>query len=316
MRNKKLYSRFVSAGVATIMGLSSGLALSTTHNSIINAAAINPQHRNINPIRYAYLLDQDGNNETRIMMDGDNFLLDGYYMNAQLSLVDATKTGLDAEFNVKLQFQIPGYNINNLKFYVFDRNPEHDSDIGEYEASSSPLDPVPAVYLSNLTSSGYNVHVYNGSLEEENFVAKAEFTLWPNGLTDMTSATKVNLLNSGGATIYDTDGTTALELSFLKPSETETDQFQLALPTKIVPYYARTIKVVFFASERDGGKPPNIDRTLYDYFYNGTITGITDDCLEYATDASWGNDVEYEAHFYIDEVLPQNFLCKAEGITE
>ncbi len=307
MTKNKFYSRLVSAMLALTIGAGSGLMLNSLAEFPTNALIANSH-------RYAYMIDQNGKNQTRIMMDGNNFLKDGFWMNAQLELVNEDALGMDTLFNVNLVFKIPGYDSSNLKFFIFDKNPQHPQNIMEYELSSSAIHPIPSIYVTNLQSSSYEVHVYNGSLAEENFVAKAEFTLWPNKVF-FSQRNVENLVDSAGRPIYGATGN-VLQLAYMPPVITQTDQFQLALPLEVIPYYARTIKAVFFAKNRPNEGPPSIDQTLYDYFYSGTVPAIDENTvyLEYAVDAGWGTQQIYEVHFYVDEVLPENFICKAENV--
>lgn len=263
-------------------------------------------------------IDTDLRTQTHYMMTGDNFLLLNYWMNAS---IQSTTGQQEEKFNVTLQFTIPGYNCctgyKNLLFYIFDKNQNNPSDMKEYRLTTSTADKTPKIFLENLSASNYEVHVYKDSLAEENFVAKSEFCCCPSSVTSLDYSFSVNLLDASGAPILDNRGV-PYKVIYETPKRIGSNQFSLYLPkvTSILPYNSHTIKVVFFATNRADGKSPNIDKDLYEYIFDGY--NLYDDmCFQFCPDAQAGIDIStsYEAHFYRDNVLPGNFICKAVGIT-
>jgi hypothetical protein len=296
---KRTTKKGLAAFLAAAIGVSSGLALTMVNGRQVDASAALRR----------YFDDSSVNNQTRIMMDGNNFLKSGFWMQASMTAVAPATT--PATYNAVLKFTIPGYDMNNLKFFVIDKNPLNGTVTKEYKASSSYASPTPTVYLPGLKQSSYDVHVYNGSLATENFVCKAEFSVTAN--TFANAAVQTNLLDGAGAPI--TISGTVQQLSYNKPEATNgANQVLLTLPSTVIPYSAQTIKVVFFATNRDGA-PVNIDQTLYDYaMMSGSGANAA---LNYFPEANWGTaaSTAYEAHFYKDEVKPGNFICKATNIT-
>lgn len=322
---KNLFNKGLAFFTALEMGLSTGAAMLFSNETFAENMPIvaNNENQNTSMLnefrRLGYFNDNDINNQTRIMMDGQNFLKDGYWMNASI-----TPTGTDEapSFQAKLNFIIPGYDSSRLRFYVLNKDATMPIETKEYKLSTSTQCCVPTLCLNDLKATSYEVHVYVDGLSEENFVAKAEFSCVPAyGGWGICSDNDTPVLDACGNQII-SNKYGPLRLGIAKPYNNKLGEHQylLALPAEVVPYYARTVKVVFFASERNG-EPVNIDKTLYDYIYKGRIypEGVSapESFLVFAPDAQWGTDpsVKYEAHFYVDEVKEGNFICKAVGIT-
>jgi len=296
-RLKNLTKKTLAAFLASALGLSSGAALTF----------LNKTYRTSASAGLSYFNDSDYLNQTRIMMDGNNCLKNGFWMNAAMTALSTTPE----TYSAVLKFTIPGYDPSNLKIFIMDKNPLNGYGIKEYQLSSSYFDPVPSIYLDKLKQSSYNVHVYNGSLSEENFIAKAEFSV-TNDSEFTGEASTVNLLDSAGAPIKLSD--TQQKLTYFSPTaSTGANQFKLSLPYGLIPYDCATVKVVFFATDRNG-EGINIDQTIYDYAWFDSAAN--DGSLIYYPEANWGIDdtTRYEAHFYKDEVQSGNFICKAVGI--
>lgn len=296
LNTKGAVKKGLAAFLASTIGLGSGAALIASFDSVPVSASGDSKLR--------YMNDNNTLYQSRIMMDGNNFLKTGFWMNAVLTESNPATT--PATYDATLKFTIPGYDMSNLKFFVMDKNPLNGNSVKEYTLSSSELNPTPSIYLAGLKQGSYDVHVYNGSLAGENFVCKAEFVVTSN---TFTTSDKVDLVDGSGAPIK-INGETQ-QLTYWKASDkTGAYQTAMSLPYSLIPYNAQTVKVVFIASDRNG-EPVNIDQTLYDYvwYYAGYYN--------YFPDANWGIDssVTYEAHFYRDEVKEGNFICKATGIT-
>jgi hypothetical protein len=297
-KTKGLLKKGLSTLLATTIGLSSGAVLTNLSGGQTASAATVPQLRDISR---PYWLDQ-----THTMMDGNNFLKDGFWMNAKIKQIE----GAARQFSAVLRFKIPGYDMKNLKFYMMSKNTVVG---GVVEVKYSAEDD--CITLPLLSQTTYDIHVYNGELATENFVCKADFCVtygWQG------TGTETPLLDGDGNPLT-MDGT-ALNLTYSKVDSWQgTYQPKLQLPRRVVPYDSRTVKVVFFASERES-ETINIDHTLFDLAREWDSvdfnTGINNGAVEFYPEALWGiaADTQYEAHFYKDEVLPGNFICKATGL--
>lgn len=298
-KSKNMFKKSISAVLASIMTLGSGAAITTFNKTL--AATKNTSLK--------YFNDGSITEQTRIMMDGNNFLNTNYWMNATIA-ADANNAN---KYTAKLEFTIPGYenNLNDLKFYVRDRSSATSGDFVEYSFAGG----LKYLYLTNLNPASYEVHVYNKSLAAKNFVCKAEFscivsTNVPTGTGTFTSNT--GLVNAVGEPITATGGPPVqLKLTYDDSSNTDSKQIILKLPSSVVPYNASTVKVAFFAQDEYRGEAGlNIDHILYDY------TNTDGNNMYFVVDPQWGTtDVSYDVHFYKDSVKTENFICKAVGVT-
>jgi hypothetical protein len=288
--------RSLAAILASTIGFSSGAMLATLNEG---------------SVVYGHYDDSTVTSQERFMMDGNNFLKSGFVMYASISTNET-----DAEkYDATLKFTIPGYDINNLKFYVLNKNLLLGDPCDEYTAESDGN-----VVVSGLDQTSYEVHVYNGSLAKENFVCKAEFSCIPDPFNgDGDKEHEYGVVDADGTHIADSElVTTPTDLASCY-------QAALALSSDDVPYETKdTVKVVFFAQESDrDGKPVNIDKDLYDCVYY--VPGYDDESGEtvvrvpskyfFFPDANYGLNKTYEAHFYKNEVKSENFICKVTGIT-
>lgn len=300
VKTKGLLKKGLSTLLAMTIGLSSGAVLTNLSGGQTTSATTIPQLRDISR---PYWYDQ-----THMMMDGNNFLKDGFWMNAKIK----QKDGAARQFSAVLRFKIPGYDMKNLKFYMMSKNAAVG---GVVELDYSADDD--SISIPLLAQTTYDVHVYNGSLATENFVCKADFCVtygWQS-----TGETTTPLLDGDGNPLT-VDGT-ALSLKYAKVDTWQGSyQPKFQLPRRVVPYDSRTVKVVFFASERES-ETINIDHTLFDLAREwddvDLNTGINNGAVDFYPEALWGiaANTQYEAHFYKDEVLPGNFICKATGLT-
>lgn len=293
-KSKNKFKKSISAILASTVFLGSSAAITTLNGTL---AAGNDAKDMVK----AYFNDGNQNNQTRIMMNGDNTLNTNYWMNANIKAdpLNANK------FAATLKFVIPGKNLSDLKFYVRDKSSSNNKFV-EYKTAPN-LD---YLYLNDLNDSvGYEIHVYDGMLAPEKFVTKAEFVVVPANTPAIDQT--ISLINAVNQPVTDSAGT-ALNLKYALPDTANNKtQFILQLPAVIAPFDATTIKVAFFASaDSRSEKDLNIDHVLYDYCI------ATANYLYFAVDAQWGTDADtkYEAHFYKDSVQPENFLCKAVSI--
>lgn len=300
-KSKNMFKKSISTALASTFLLGSG----ATFCSLNKAQAI---VRNNGVL--GYFNDTDLQKQTRKMMNGVNELnTNDYWMKAEIES-DTAHTG---KYAAKLYFSIPGYDLNNLKFFVGSRKTSNAISFSEYSIASGST----YLYLSNLDSAGYEVHVYNGSLAEQNFVCKADFECFASAAPTSPSATDP-LYNAAGAPFtVPSAPTTAVNLTYIQPT-TPNEQLYLTLTTEAVPFDATTIKVAFFASSSSrNGEDVHIDQVLYDYVNTtaGASAGAAG-TVNFLVDAQWGTDSNtvYEAHFYKDSVKPENFICKAINI--
>lgn len=291
LKSKGIFKKGLATFLAVTIGLGSGAALSSLNGGQITSAATIPKLRDIG--------SPNKSNQTRIMMDGNNFLKNGFWMNAVVEDKGTT-------FNATLRFTIPGYDMSNLKFFVMSKNSKV-AGVTEVPYSTENQN----ITLTNLAQTTYDVHVYNGSLATENFVCKAEFV---TSHGTWASTVETDLLDGDGNPIM--EGDTGLKLTYHNLTDWDgAYQVELELPRQVVPYNCRTIKVVLFATDRNG-EPINIDHTLFDLLWIWDNYNANTGVVHYNPEALWGKDagVTYEAHFYKDDVLPENFVCKAIGI--
>ena len=300
-KNKNVFKRCAALALASAMSLSSSLALPTLNKA--EASTVNS--RSSSNLR-RYFDDSDVSTQTRIMMNGNNTLNNKYWMQAEIDQpADIKLSGYD----VTLTFTIPGYDASNLLLFVRSRA-STDMAFTEHRFASSTKE----LFLSNLTAGGYEVHVYNGSLAEKNFICKADFECLPS--TPDLSTNAVNLLNASGSQF--TQNGASYTLGYNVPdNSTNPNMFLLAFPTEIIPYDCDTIKVAFFASENFRGNAPlNVDHILYDYVKFVEEDESSSSYLYFLVDAQWGTNpnLTYEAHFYKNSIAPENFICKAVNI--
>lgn len=289
-KKKLSFKGVVQAGLATIlastMGLTCGAAF-TALNSDNNVSA--------------YLRDGNPLEETRTMMNADNYLMDGYWMNVILS----PRNNFPITYDVNLSFTIPGYDMKNLSFVIKDRN---SGNVGEYQVSGD----AGTISLPNLAQSTYDVSVYDGKSADGKFVCKAEFYVVSQfGFSENATT---NILDGSGNPIV--LGGQQQKLVYYKPTEAAGNYMvQFELPYGLIPYNTHTVKIVFFESEADrGGEPVNITQSLYDYAWR-LHQYAGDGSFHYYTKIGTGSGSKtYEAHFYKDEVKAENFICKAVGI--
>lgn len=302
--DKSLNKKLLKIKKATKSFMSVLVALTLCLNLVCFSNEVNAESN-----RLSYFNDYHYLWQTRIMMDGNNFLKNGYWMHVNLTPVAEEGAALPKNFSATLEFTIPGYNMSNLKFFVFDKNSSRGG-VNEYvleNVGSSTKTPV--INIPSLAQSTYEVHVYDGALEENLFVCKADFCVTNKGMNNSYASP---LLDSAGNAISE-----GLNLTCFKKNPVAGDaQTCLMLPSSLVPYNSRTVKVVFFATDR-GGAPVNIDKTLYDYVWATEGFNVANGGnLYYYPEGIWGTEssVKYEAHFYKDEVVEGNFICKAVGI--
>ena len=130
------------------------------------AEASTVNSRNMPKLR-RYFDDLPAPSQTRIMMNSDNTLNKNYWMHAEIESGDLDQFG---SYRATLTFTIPGYDASNLLLFVRSRALTEMA-FTEYRFASSTKE----LFLSNLLYGGYEVHVYNGSLAEKNFICKADF---------------------------------------------------------------------------------------------------------------------------------------------
>ena len=301
-KNRSMLKKSMTLILASAMSLSSSLALPTLNKA--EASTVNS--RNMPKLRRYFDDSYFVTTQTRIMMNSDNTLNKNYWMHAE---IDPSYTSLISGYDVTLNFTIPGYDASNLLLFVRSRSLTEMA-FTEYRFASSTKE----LYLSNLLYGGYEVHVYNGSLAEKNFIGKADFVC-AEYLPDL-SKKSVELLNASGSEFF-IDGNT-YKLRYTVPDDIDNPGvFLLALPVEVIPYDAETVKLAFFASEEFRGNVPlNVDHILYDYVRYERATKPINDCLYFFVDAQWGTNpnLTYEAHFYKNSIAPENFICKAINI--
>ena len=133
----------------------------------------------------------------------------------------------------------------------------------------------------------------------------------------MSGNTKeTNLIASNGEPITLPDDT-KLKTGYMTPSYLTTTQYILILPLKAVPFDCHTVKIAFFASDVTNNTK-NVDKILYD---STSLQATSHDpsgalWFRFTTDAQFGTDptTTYEAHFYKNNLEPENFIGKAIGI--
>lgn len=298
--SKNMFKKGISTVLASIMALGSGASIATLNKTSAADASNNAV--------LSYFNDTDVTEQTRIMMDGSNFLNRNYWMKATI----AADTANAGKYTAKLEFTIPGYEQSNLKFYVRDRSSATSGDFVEYNYAGG----LNYLYLTKLNPSSYEVHVYNGSLAEENFVCKADFSCILTSEIPENDLRTAALVNGAGAPATAPSSTTALNLMYGKSTSAGSNQLVLELPSSLAPFDASTIKVAFFAKDSDRNDVNlNIDHILYDYTNTITLPTPQSTSLVFVVDPQWGTDASYEAHFYKDSVAPNNFICKAVDIT-
>lgn len=303
-KSKKIVKKTISAAIAAALVTNTGAAL----------MAINSQPTSAD---LKYSNDSNSQSVTRIMMDGNNMLKNGFYMHYDVTWSAA------GDPSVSLKFKIPGYDPNNLKFFIFNKNQNMVANMRECTLQSGISDPTPSIYLTDLEKTSYEVHVYNGSLNENNFVCKSDFVIITPSFPAWSTANSVNLEDAAGRPI--SNNASVQQASYFKPAALTTQQFAITIPVNIdtnrplIPYWASTVKVAFFATNRENNALPNTDKCLYEYVYR-TYPSPGKEVLVFVPDAQYGvgtagSPVMYEAHFYADEVKEGNFICKATGIS-
>lgn len=267
------------------------------------------------PGRLAYVNDNDHLNQTRLMMDGNNFLKNGFWMHTKLTALDGDVSTPASKYSAAIEFTIPGYDISNLRFFVFDKNFSRGGAVSQHIVSN-PQAAKAEINLTDLKQTTYEVHVYDGALEEDRFICKAEFCVTNNELTGGSGSSATTTLRDANNQKIQTAGQDVSLKYYKQYAASGAAQTCLELPANLIPYNAKTIKVVFFAADRNG-EPVNIDQTLYDYVSVKGAAASDPAKINFYPEGSWGTnaDIKYEAHFYKDEVEKANFICKADGIT-
>ena len=137
-----------------------------------------------------------------------------------------------------------------------------------------------------------------------------EFPAVTRNLGDKSAENYANILDFNGNVIKERG------LIYYKPSSTTgTNMIYLKYPYSLIPYDSHCIKVAFFESESDrGGKPVDVVESLYDYDWSHYDDKKALDVCFPCKIKTLSSEKTYEAHFYKDEVMPENFVSKVVGL--
>jgi len=345
MLNKKLkpfkiFKKFILLTLASTVGLSSGAVFTSFVNPIQGQTSA------------AGVLRSSYDNQTQYLVDGNNMIIPNCIMNAKMNYKNDDLINNEYPQTVDLSFNIPGYDPNNLIFCIF---PQKQPGVGYKEYVLDSETQKINLKVSSGTTVGdveqkavYEVDVYNGGVNEDYFVGKAQFVVVYQFLNwnVRPHITKFPLVDANGnPVIYRgneiVDSTRSEVL--LKPGDEVLLTFSInrsivgdtarcILPTELFPFDAKSVKVVAFASNPEYRyyKTINIDKYMYPYYQNNCIitkptSGSDKGKATAAAYLVWmfnavdlrtfeGQPVEYEFHFYKDNVVEENFLFKAVGV--